>query len=79
MSEELKKRFRNGMIPDENDFASLIDFINQSNDLSEYAKKSEVEQLLKIQIISSVDYQSLKNIGDLDPSMVYIITDELTS
>src|SRR5699024_10056778 len=40
--EEIKIRFKNGSIPDENDFGLLIDEATKKVDLTEYATKDEI-------------------------------------
>lgn len=68
MNEELKNKFKNGMVPNENDFAELIDAATEKEDLSQYASKSDLPVVL-----TSEEYNSLENVN---PDTLYFIVDK---
>ena len=72
--EEIKIRFKNGSIPDENDFGILIDEATKKVDLTEYATKDEiptvpdVSQFITLEDIPPTDLSDYAKISDI-PSL----------
>src|SRR5699024_9943706 len=72
--EEIKIRFKNGSIPDENDFGLLIDEATKKVDLTEYATKDEiptvpdVSQFITLEDIPPTDLSEYAKVADI-PSL----------
>lgn len=72
--EEIKIRFKNGSIPDENDFGILIDEATKKVDLTEYATKDEiptvpdVSQFITLEDIPPTDLSEYAKVADI-PSL----------
>lgn len=72
--EEIKIRFKNGSIPDENDFGILIDEATKKIDLTEYATKDEipevpdVSQFITLEDIPPTDLSAYAKVSDI-PSL----------
>lgn len=72
--EEIKIRFKNGSIPDENDFGILIDEATKKIDLTEYATKDEiptvpdVSQFITLEEIPPTDLSEYAKVSDI-PSL----------
>lgn len=79
--EEIKIRFKNGLIPDENDFGILIDEATKKIDLTEYATKDEiptvpdVSQFITLEDIPEVDLSDYAKASDI-PSLTGLLSEE---
>lgn len=79
-SEEIKIRFKNGSIPDENDFGILIDEATKKVDLTEYATKDEiptvpdVSQFITLEDIPPTDLSDYAKISDI-PSLEGLLSE----
>lgn len=78
--EEIKIRFKNGSIPDENDFGILIDEATKKVDLTEYATKDEiptvpdVSQFITLEDIPPTDLSDYAKISDI-PSLEGLLSE----
>ena len=74
MNEELKNKFKNGMIPDEVAFGQLIDEATKEVDLSDYATKEEipvvpdVSNFITLEDIPETDLSEYAKVSDI-PSL----------
>lgn len=78
--EEIKIRFKNGSIPDENDFGILIDEATKKVDLTEYATKDEiptvpdVSQFITLEDIPPTDLSAYAKVSDI-PSLEGLLSE----
>src|SRR5699024_380736 len=80
MSEELKNKFKNGMIPDEVAFGQLIDEATKETDLSGYATKEEipvvpdVSEFITLEDIPETDLSEYAKLTDI-PSLTGLLSE----
>ena len=80
MNEELKNKFKNGMIPDEIAFGQLIDEATKEADLSGYATKAElpvvpdVSQFITLEDIPPTDLSDYAKVADI-PSLEGLLSE----
>src|SRR5699024_8511113 len=80
MSEELKNKFKNGMIPDEVAFGQLIDEATKETDLSGYATKAEipvvpdVSQFITLEDIPETALSEYAKVADI-PSLSGLLSE----
>lgn len=80
MNEELKNKFKNGMIPDEIAFGQLIDEATKETDLSGYATKEEipvvpdVSQFITLEDIPETDLSEYAKVSDI-PSLTGLLSE----
>ena len=80
MNEELKNKFKNGMIPDEIAFGQLIDEATKETDLSDYATKEEipvipdVSQFITLEDIPPTDLSDYAKVADI-PSLEGLLSE----
>src|SRR5699024_2765384 len=80
MSEELKSKFKNGMVPDEVVFGQLIDEATKETDLTGYATKEEitvvtdVSKFITLEDIPETDLSEYAKVSDI-PSLEGLLSE----